>query len=297
MRKTKGFTPELLERFEREGRGTGIHEQYKAWHQVSRSEPSSSGLSHWHIWRNRQRDLLSNGELLCQMMISMLDGVVDCMEQFPLSLDDAVHPLIHFGQGNPFRKFPGTIAIAEELGIKHPRTKSAGRSEYWRPSTDFLVILQGDNSTRKAMAVAWKPSAKLSKRKLQLLELEKTYWRHREVEWLLGTPDLVDPALAVSLMSTACWTRKGDASEADRRLAAQVVHCHPHQPQSEILRQIQRQLGSQGRAQRALWQAIWYGPLFVDLRREIKPHLPFRIISQAQFREMNPIASRRSSWI
>jgi hypothetical protein len=297
MRKTKGFTPELLERVEREGRGTGTHEQYKAWHQVRRSEPSSLGLSHWHIWGNRQRDLLSNGELLCQMLISMLEGVVDCLEQYPLSLEEVVHPLIRFGQGNPLRKFPGTIAIAEDLGIKHPKTRSAGRSEYWRPSSDFLVIWKDDQSTLKALAIAWKPSSTLSKRQLQLLELELEYWRHREVEWLLATPDLVDSAFAVSLMSTACWTRKRDSSEEDRRIAAQIVSSHPYQPQSALLRQIESQLGSQDRAQRALWQAIWYGPLYVDLRRELKPHLPFRLISHEEFCELNPIASRRSSWI
>ncbi len=62
MRTEKRFTPKVLERFRREGRGTGTYSDYTPWHRVSRGDPSSKGRSHLIVWMDRQRELLSDQE-------------------------------------------------------------------------------------------------------------------------------------------------------------------------------------------------------------------------------------------
>ena len=63
MRKTKRFTPELFKKFIESGRGVGTYERYIPFHRVSRRDPSSKGRSHLKLWKNRYRELLSDGEL------------------------------------------------------------------------------------------------------------------------------------------------------------------------------------------------------------------------------------------
>lgn len=77
MRTTKRFTPDVLDRFRREGRGTGVYTEYIPWHRVSRGDPASRGRSHLLNWRGRQRELLSDGELVMTLFVTMLPGIDD----------------------------------------------------------------------------------------------------------------------------------------------------------------------------------------------------------------------------
>lgn len=62
MRTTKRFTPHVLDRFRKLGRGTGTYQNYIPWQRVGRSDPSSMGRSHLQMWNGRQRELLSDQE-------------------------------------------------------------------------------------------------------------------------------------------------------------------------------------------------------------------------------------------
>lgn len=296
MRTTKRFTPKVLQRFEREGRGTGTYDQFNPWHHVGRGDPASSGRSHWHIWHGRQRHLLSDDELLCQLLVSMLPGVEDCLEQYPLSLESSSHPLLMYGEGNPLETFPGTIQLAKQQSIRHPRTHGEGSSAPWRVTTDLLVIGRNQSNHYEALAIASKPHSSLAKRSRELLQLEHDYWLCRQTPWLLITPELVDATMDDNLMRIACWITSERANPEDRAFAAQVVASNAWLPQTDLLQILARELNSMSRAQEALWQSIAFGPLHVDLRKEFKPHLPFQVIEREQFLALNPVFTRRSSW-
>lgn len=93
MRTTKRFTPKVLARFAREGRGTGIYEEYIPWHRVSRGDPASRGRSHLLEWKDRLRELLSDGELGAQLFAVMLPDLDDSLEQYRLEQEPSQHPL------------------------------------------------------------------------------------------------------------------------------------------------------------------------------------------------------------
>jgi hypothetical protein len=115
----------------------------------------------------------SNHELGCFLLLEWNNEVVDIREQFPL--------------------FPvsETQTIAEELGYRYPiqRFKRNGK---WRQkpavlTSDFRVSLS-DRASTPELIISVKPSAELRKRRvLEKLEIERSYWQHRSVEWQLVT--------------------------------------------------------------------------------------------------------------
>jgi hypothetical protein len=296
MRTTKRFTPKVLERFERQGRGSGTYDLYVPWHQVGRGDPASVGRSHLHIWNGRQRHLLSDQELVGLYFIRMLTDVTDCLEQYRLSIEPSNHPLLDYDQGNPLRLFPGTVGLCLQLGVKHPRTSGDGATALWRMSTDFFVVRRGGDGRFNATAVACKQDARLPKRKMNLLEVERAYWECRGIDWLLITPEVFHPAVADNLKTVACWTRHRDTTEQERTFASKLVELNQFRSITELIHLLTKHLGSEPQAQKALWQSVVHGPLSVDLRRPIKFHVPFRLIEREAFLAYNPIEMRRTSW-
>jgi hypothetical protein len=297
MRTTKRFTPSVLRRFEKEGRGTGTYQHFLPQHRVTRGDPASSGRSHIFLWRNRQRDLLSDGELHQQLFATMLPDVDDVLEQKKLDLEPSAHLLADYGEASPFACFPGTLELAQELGIRHPRVSGDGETAPWVMSSDLVLVFKRPNAPRTALAMAFKtPEFSKSRRTCQLLKLEREYWVRRGVPWLLITPDVFERSVALTLRRIAPWSLGDEVSADVRELAARTARECPNDSVTHVLQRLQGLLGSLDGAQRALWQAIWYGVLPVDLRRGWRPHIPLRIISESSFRDLNPIAARRSAW-
>lgn len=295
MRTTKRFTPKVLERFGREGRGTGTHQDYIPWHRVTRGDPASSGRSHLLMWRGRLRELLSDGELHEQLFASMLPGVDDAIEQCKLDTQEAPHLLTAYGEGKPWELFPGTLTIADTLGIKHPITRDCQSSAPWVPSTDLVLIFRNELGKREVLALAFKPAVE-SRRTTALLSLEREYWNARGVPWLLITPDLYDQRVALTLRRIAPWALGGTTSVEDRQITADVARRMAGFSVTRVLYRAADFLGSLEAAQRALWQAVWHGELPIDLRRGWRPQTPLKFISDFAFWDLNPIASRRSAW-
>jgi hypothetical protein len=298
MRTTKRFTPTVLERFKREGRGTGTHQEYQPWHKVSRGDPSSSGRSHLYLWRSRLRELLSDGELGCQHFVAMLGDLEDCLEQYPLDYEDGSHLLSQYGLGSPLHTYPGTKTLASELGIRHPLTSEKVRSAPWTASSDFVLIRQGANGKPLLTAVAFKPSRQaLAKRARQLLSLEREYWLRRGATWLLVTPDLYHPYVDQNLKATAAWGIFGEAPKCAQSLAASIAKENSWASFSRVLSLISTRLGSQEESQNAFWKAVWSGILPLDLRIAFRPQLPLKYLTPQEFADLNPILAERSSWI
>lgn len=300
MRTEKRFTPKVLERFLREGRGTGSYADYTPWHRVSRGDPSSKGRSHLIVWRDRQRELLSDQEWGGLNFAGLIPNLVDLTEQFPLSQESAPHDLSRWYAGEGLKLFPGTREIAEMLGIKHPALTDGDQTHIWTSTTDLLLILRNQRERLELLAVSCKPSSVLSERAKELLLLERTYWAHRGVDWLLITPDQYEKSAALTLRRTSPWGFDNPVSEREIRIACQTARSMPWHPYSDVIHHLTGSLGGETQrnaAQRALWQAVWRGLLPVDLRRGWRPSQPLTLLSVEAFASLNPILARRSACI
>lgn len=294
MRKTKRFTPKVLNRFRDNKRGQGVFGNYKGWHQVTRSDPSSLGLSYILDLNGRQIDLLSIGELVSLYFVTMMKEVVDIREQFPLSLNPNNHELFEYDY-RICGDYPGTIQLAQELGFKHPLVRGEGKSDKWVMTTDLLLTLK-INNRYQLLAISTKSSENLNKRDLQLQTIEREYWFRRNVEWLLFTPSEYDKKVSLRLRDTVPWAKGEQSSKQEINVATQISFEMQGFPLQSILKKLSILLGTFDAAQRAFWQGVWNGHIFLDLRRGWRPHEAVLLLTAEQFQELNPIASRRSSW-
>ncbi len=297
MRTTKRFTPDLLDRFRDEGRGTGTYESYIPWHRISRSDPASYGRSHLIKWRGRHNELLSDCELTTFCFASrLIFRKNDLREQFPLSLEEAPHELAEYDVRFSVNRYPGTIEIADNLNIKHPMTHGNGRSAPWIMSTDLLLMLQANNGTRSLLAIAIKDRKPLRKRAKALLTIERFYWHCRGAQWLLITPHEYHPLVERTLQRTWQWVFENPVSEDHLKAAQAGIHRWQGHTLTFLLKKLTEEVGNYSQAQCAVWQAIWSGRVPVDLRRGWRPHTPLQIISQTAFDQLNPVLMRRSAW-
>lgn len=297
MRTTRLFTPDLLDRFREEGRGQGTYIRYRPWHGVSRGDPASCGRSHLMEWGGRQRNLLSDDEWVASLFAPQTPGSDDLREQYPLSLESGCHELGAYDVRLGKPGLPGTLEIARQLGVRHPRVNGNGRSAPWVITTDLLFTLLDESRARKLLAVACKPKAKLDDRTKELLAIERAYWVARNVEWLLITPDQYDEAITLTLRGSFSWGLGKPIADGAKLVAAQSARELEGFPLTFVLDRIDSALG-QGfeYAQSAFWQSVWSGALPLDLRRGWRPHLPVEFVSASDFLAFNPIASGRSAW-
>jgi len=109
------------EKWIKEGRGSGVGENYKPWLNIQ--DVSSKGRSTRlkGIKTNRQHEFLSDLERNYFYLTEYSDFVVDIREQFPLL---------------PLEE---TIVIADELGLKHPTDPKTNEPVVM--TTDFLLTV------------------------------------------------------------------------------------------------------------------------------------------------------------
>ncbi|PSR36343.1 MAG: heteromeric transposase endonuclease subunit TnsA [Sulfobacillus thermosulfidooxidans] len=160
-------TPDTIERRIKEGRGTGRGVDYKPW--VLVQDVPSQGLASRvkGVKTGRVHHMLSQLEYRCFLILDWSDRATDIREQFPLL---------------PLEE---TLALAESLGIKHPRDPKTQNPTVL--TSDFLItVKQGDGTGEQALSI--KPSDQLARpRILEKLELERQYWTKRQVPWHIVT--------------------------------------------------------------------------------------------------------------
>ena len=162
------------EKKHKEGRGLGNLDKYTPW--LTIQDVASKGLATRikGIKTGRVHHLLSRLELYCFYCLDWSERVLDIREQYPLDRQE-------------------TIAIAETLGIKHPRVPVTGDQVVM--TTDFLVTLQG-HPTRLETAISVKYSNDLTKsRTMEKFEIERFYWERRGVKWSIFTERNVNRTL------------------------------------------------------------------------------------------------------
>jgi hypothetical protein len=249
-------------------------------------------------WRGRHRELLSDVEWDGFLFSTLITEVVDIREQFKLSQKDSRHELVDYDIRFGGQDFPGTIACAEQLKIKHPWLKLGDESVSWVMTTDLLLLIRAPGGPPRLVAVSIKPDkSSIGKRSRALLNIERTYWLARSVQWLLITPDLFDQAVGLCLRRTAPWGLGTPATQQAIQIACAVAKEGIGGTLSSTIDTLAQHFKSQDLALRAFWQAVWTGLLPLDLRRGWRPHLPIELLSRASFIGLNPIASGRSSWI
>ncbi|ABO25694.1 heteromeric transposase endonuclease subunit TnsA [Shewanella loihica] len=162
-------------RWIKEGRGQGDGANYLPWLTV-RDVPSD-GRSHRVFGHKCQRthQLLSDVELAVFLSLEWKADVVDIREQFPLERED-------------------TLIIASENGIRHP--SDSGVQLYM--SSDFLVDSLDPQCPRYVIQ-AKRSEALKDPRIFEKLEIERRFWKMKQIPWFLVTEHDVSPTLVQNI--------------------------------------------------------------------------------------------------
>lgn len=292
-KKTSIFLKSDIERFFREQRGQGIKESYTPWHKVKRGDPSSHGKSGRYDYRGRQIHVLSTIELQTFLFSTMLQGIYDIREQFPLALNPSLHEAHAYARGYG-RFFPGSLDIAQKLELKHPKLRD-GSQQPWVMTTDILITTM-ISGRLNFIAVACKSKKPLQgSRAWQLLYIEKRYWEERNIPWLLITPDLFDKAFADTLRS---YRQFG----LDQYVNPSLMHAMHEELLSgnpsyiDLCKSLRIKGYPKEEIERAFWSGYWAGDLPVEVRVRFQPLSPIRLIPKDIFLNLNPILAGRSAW-
>ncbi len=165
-----------IEKWIKEGRGSGIGINYKPWLKIQ--DVSSLGRSTRlkGIKTSRQHEFLSDLERNYFYLTEHSDFIFDIREQFPLL---------------PLEE---TIVIADELGIKHSTDPKTGEPIVM--TTDFLLTVdKGQGVFEVARTVKMKDEL-LKERVLEKFEIEREYWQRRDIDWGIVTEEEIHKVMA-----------------------------------------------------------------------------------------------------
>jgi hypothetical protein len=164
-----------------EGRGIGRGSAYRPWLRVQ-DVPSCGNASRIRSpITGREHHLMSDLERNWFLIAHADPRVCDCREQFPLL---------------PLEE---TLAIARAVGIDHPTEPTTGKAIVM--TTDLVISLAG-GLREFDFARAVKPAEQLSSpRVLEKLEVERRFWRSRDVDWAI----LTERELPAALLRNMRW--------------------------------------------------------------------------------------------
>ncbi len=142
---------------------SGHDSDYKPWLTVR--DLGSEGRSHRIFGHKSQRThhLLSDLELAVFLMLEWHSDTLDIREQFPLQLTD-------------------TMELAQEAGIIHPSMNGVKQIM----TSDFLVNSKDPARPKFALQAKY-ASALEDPRTIEKLELERRYWQHKNIPWMIIT--------------------------------------------------------------------------------------------------------------
>lgn len=165
-----------IEKMIKEGYGTGIGSEYKPWIKIQ-DVPSLGRVTRVKGMKtNRQHELLSDMERNYFYILEYSDDVIDIREQYPLlPIED-------------------TIAIANELGIKHPSNPETG--EYIVMTTDFLITLSQKEDIKEVARTIKSKDDLLDERIIEKFEIERVFWEKRDIDWGIVTEEEIDKTVA-----------------------------------------------------------------------------------------------------
>ncbi|AIY08781.1 hypothetical protein A7311_20645 [Paenibacillus polymyxa] len=175
----------------KDGRGQGRGENYIPFIKANDNKVASEGwltrTLGWHS--NRIHHTLSKYEYQYLLVQEWSDQVVDIREQYPLTPIEV------------------TQEIAAKLNIKHPQYE--GKDIVM--STDFMLTTMSSDGELQEHPRTIKPTHKLSKRTLELFEIERQYYKEMNLQWRV----VFDVGRPVSFIQNIDWLY--DAKRLDAR--------------------------------------------------------------------------------
>lgn len=157
------LTEVKIQRWIKEGRGSGHGKDYKPWFTV-RDFPSRGKVHRVFGHKSgRTHHLLSNLELAVFLISEWHVETLEIREQFPLRIAE-------------------TPALAEEARITHP----SGEGTFQVLTSDFLVNTTNHDFPKIALQAIYSKSLQ-SSQTIEKLELERRYWESKNVPWNIVT--------------------------------------------------------------------------------------------------------------
>lgn len=163
-----------------DGRGQGTGVDYKPFIQAHDNKVASEGWLTRHLgWKTKRiHHTLSDHEKKYLYYLEWLSEVVDIREQFPLL---------------PLSK---TEEIAQQLGIKHPHHDGFPVVM----TTDFVITIYTSSGLKDVVRTV-KPASKLTKRTLELFEIERRFFMDQGINWGI----ILDSKIPKTLVSNIEW--------------------------------------------------------------------------------------------
>lgn len=167
-RKRINSTDTRIEKWIKEGRGQGEGANYKPWLNIQ--DVASKGYATRDLgWKtNRIHHFLSNLEMQYFYTLEWSQEVEDIREQYPLL---------------PIEK---TIAIAEEIGVEHPR-ENGKTGPYKVITSDFFIVKRTKKGLETCIRTI-KPVNNLTVREMEKFDIERRYFSDMGINnWAIVT--------------------------------------------------------------------------------------------------------------
>jgi hypothetical protein len=190
-------TEKIIRKRLKEGRGLGRGAEYKPWLYIQ--DVPSQGLAHRiKGWKTgRVHHLLSKLELAYFYVLEWSSLVVDIREQYPLL---------------PLEE---TLRLAEQCGVRHPTDPKS--QEPIVMTTDFLITLPGEVRPVEQARTVKPAQALLGQRTQEKLEIERRFWKRRQVDWGIVTEREIPQVLADNIELLHAYRELGDRLNMDDR--------------------------------------------------------------------------------
>jgi TnsA endonuclease N terminal/TnsA endonuclease C terminal len=161
-KRKRATTKKQIEKRLKEGRGQGTFDQYIPWLKIQ--DVASLGLATRikGCKTGRAHHFLSTLELDYFYLLEWSDEVIDIREQFPLDTEE-------------------TLALADEISVKHP-TDPTTKVEIVM-TTDFLITVRQPIGKKEFARTIKYSKDVISNRTLEKFEIERLYWKERNVDW------------------------------------------------------------------------------------------------------------------
>lgn len=216
----KRIDPSHEKRLKARGKGVGkAYEPFIKVHEVS-SQGESVRIRSASV--GRVHHLLSGIELFAFLVFDQFEKTIDIREQYPLPIEDS-------------------LDICARLGIRHPQIRGLLNVV----STDLLI----DLSSGKQLAIAVKPSSELAKpRVIDKLQIEKSFWEARGVEWRIFTEREITDGMRENLLWIQPYlnpdmTDHQELSVAEVRDLLHRLETHPRTKTTRLCAKLDDQYG------------------------------------------------------
>ena len=184
--------PDLYAKWIKEGYGQGIGKEYKPW-LTNQDVPSKGRATRLHgIKIDRQHDVFSDKEKKYLYILEFAGCVKDIREQYPLFTLEQ------------------TMAIADELGIDHPKDPVTGENIVM--TTDFLITIEKNGQILQLARTLKSPEELDNYRQIEKFEIERRYWQVKGIDWGIVTENEIDNTFVSNIGNVRSFWKLDDIS-------------------------------------------------------------------------------------